>query len=92
MEGFFTFKHPKDRNDFYQLMEVACKEAKIEDSVREKVYRFINKYSHNQVIEFHDSPVDNLLGEGENITQLIFDIIEKSDKNHFKEMLESCKN
>ena len=91
LEGFFTFKHPKSR-DFYQLMEVACKQAKTEDTVREKVYRFINKYSHNQIIDFHDSPVDNLLGEGENITQLIFDIMEKSDKNHFDEMQEICVN
>lgn len=44
------------------------------------------------MIDFHDSGVDNLLGEGEIITQLIFDIVEKSDKAHCDEMQDVCKN
>ena len=92
LEAFFTFKHPKGRNDFYQLMEAGCKQANIDTTTKEKIYRFINKYSHLQMIDFHESPIDNLLGEGENITQLIFEIIEKSDKVHFDEMQDICNN
>lgn len=90
LEAFFTFKHPKGRNDFSQLMDAACKIAKVEPDVKDKVYRFINKYSHYQIIEIHDSPIDNLLGEGENVTQLIFSIIEKCDETHYNEMIEIC--
>ena len=86
LEGFLTFKFPKGRNDFNQLMQAGCKD----DELREKVYRFINKYSHNQQIEFHDAPVDNLLGEGDNIISNVFNIINELDKSHHDEMIEVC--
>jgi wobble nucleotide-excising tRNase len=92
LEAFLSFKHPKSRDNFSQLMDDGCKQAGIDAATKDKVYRFINKYSHNQTIDFHDSPVDNLLGEGENMTRLIFAIMEKSDKEHFDEMQEICNN
>jgi len=92
LEGFFAFKHPKLRNDFSQLMDAGCIASGVDPTIKEKVYRFINKYSHNQIIEFSDSDVDNLLAEGENITALVLQIICKSDENHFKEMMEICSN
>jgi len=88
LEGFLTFKFPKGRNDFSQLLQAGCPD----NETREKVYRFINKYSHNQQIEFLDSPIDNLLGEGENIVEEVFKIISSLDKPHFEEMEEVCKN
>lgn len=87
LEGFLTFKFPKGRNDFSQLLQAGCPN----NETREKVYRFINKYSHNQQIEFLDSPIDNLLGEGENIVEEVFKIISSLDKPHFDEMEEVCK-
>lgn len=87
LEGFLSFKFPKKRNDFSQLLEAGCSDAE----TKEKVYRFINKYSHNQQIEFLDTPVDNLLGEGENMVDEIFKIISSLDKPHFDEMEEVCK-
>lgn len=87
LEGFLTFKFPKGRNDFSQLLQAGCPD----NETREKVYRFINKYSHNQQIEFFDSPIDNLLGEGENIVEEVFKIISSLDKPHFDEMEEVCK-
>lgn len=86
LEGFLTFKFPKGRNDFSQLLQAGCSD----NETREKVYRFINKYSHNQQIEFHDSPIDNLLGEGDNIVEAVFKIICDLDKAHFDEMKEVC--
>jgi wobble nucleotide-excising tRNase len=87
LEGFLTFKFPKGRNDFSQLLQAGCPD----NETREKVYRFINKYSHNQQIEFLDSPIDNLLGEGENIVEEVLKIISSLDKQHFQEMEEVCK-
>lgn len=92
LEGFFSFKHPKGRNDFYQLMEAGCAAGKVDSTTMQKVYKFINQYSHNQVIEFVDSPIDNLLSEGENITLLVLGIIEKCDPAHYAEMQQLCLN
>jgi wobble nucleotide-excising tRNase len=86
LEAFLTFKFPKGRNDFNQLLEAGCTDAEI----REKVYRFINKYSHNQQIEFHETPIDNLLGEGDNIIHDVLEIVKKLDKAHYDEMEEVC--
>ncbi|MCQ6956989.1 AAA family ATPase [Mucilaginibacter aquariorum] len=88
LEAFLSFKFPKGRNDFNQLLEAGCSDAE----VREKVYRFINKYSHNQQIEFHETPIDNLLGEGDNIIHHVLEIVEKLDKAHYDEMEEVCKS
>lgn len=84
LESFLTFKFPKGRNDFNMLLKEACKD----DETCEAVYRFINKYSHDKQIEFHDTPIDNLLGEGNNIIEEVFKIINELDNNHYKEMNE----
>lgn len=84
LESFLSFKFPKKRNNFADLMEVGIKDAE----KREKIYRFINRYSHNQTIETRDSPVDNLMGEGSNIVQDILDVIVDLDKNHHDELIE----
>ena len=82
LESFLSFKFPKKRNDFRQLMEQA-----ISDSLLlEKIYKFINKYSHNQTIEFGDEPLDNILGESHNVVKDILQVIKNCDQNHFEEM------
>ena len=43
LEAFFSFKHPRNRNDFSQLMDHGCKQASVDGATKEKVYRFINK-------------------------------------------------
>lgn len=90
LEAFFSFKHPKNRNDFNALMEAGCKKAGITDTQKERVYRFINKYSHYQVIEIEDTALDNILDEGDNIVTSVFNILELSDETHFNEMKEVC--
>ena len=84
LESFLSFKFPKARNDFAQLLEVA-----IPDDVhkREKIYRFINKYSHISSIGLYDTVTDNLLGEGHNIVNDVFNIIEELDTTHYEEII-----
>ncbi|MFB1098292.1 AAA family ATPase [Terribacillus sp. JSM ZJ617] len=82
LEGFLTFKFPKKRNDFNQLLEAAISDVQR----RERVYRFINKYSHNATIEFSDNAIDNLLGESKNIVDEIMDVIKELDMTHYSEM------
>ncbi|MBU1173122.1 MAG: AAA family ATPase, partial [Proteobacteria bacterium] len=84
LEAFFAFKFPRRRGNFSQWMEAGV--ADVEK--RERVYRFINKYSHNQTIEAGDSSIDNLLGESTNIVGEILSILENLDANHYTELVE----
>jgi wobble nucleotide-excising tRNase len=68
------------------LLQAGCPDGEM----REKVYRFINKYSHNQVIDINDGPIDNLLGEGNSIVQSVLKILENLDPDHYSEMVEVC--
>lgn len=87
LEIFLNFKFPKKRNDFAQLMNYAL--PKPSDIImREKVYRFINKYSHSDHIEAFDNSIDNLLSESDNIAKDVLKIIKKLDKKHYEELIE----
>lgn len=86
LEGFLTFKFPKARKDFRSLMEDSCADKE----QLERIYRFINKYSHNQLIEFHDTPVDNLISEGNEIVKDVFQLVKTLDEKHYEEMNEIC--
>lgn len=85
LEAFLSFKYPKKRNDFKALMDVAVTDKELS----EKVYKFINKYSHNQNIEFFDSSDDNILSESINIVNDVLEnIIKLIDEKHYNEMIE----
>lgn len=63
--------------------------CKITDKdTKEKIYRFINKYSHSAVIEINEDSSENLLGESQNIIGDIFTWIQEVDEVHYNEMLE----
>lgn len=87
LEIFLNFKFPKKRNDFAQLLNFALpKEPDL--IMRERVYRFINKYSHSDHIEAFDNSIDNILSESDNIAKDVMKIIKKLDKKHFEELIE----
>ena len=86
MEIFLSFKFPKKRGNFKQLIE----EAIIDVTQREKIYKFINKYSHSATIEIGDNTIDNLMGESTNIVKEILDVIKKLDPVHYTEMESIC--
>lgn len=90
LEAFFSFKHPRKRNDFLQLMSAGCDAAGVNETMMNRIYRFINAYSHNDIVEFHDSTADNLLAEGNNITAEVLLIMQKSDPTHYNELVEMC--
>jgi wobble nucleotide-excising tRNase len=82
LEAFLTFKFPHGRGDFRSLMDQA-----ITDPAKcERIYRFINKYSHNQIIEFDDSAADNIVAESEYIAREIFEEIKSLDATHYAGM------
>jgi wobble nucleotide-excising tRNase len=84
LESFLSFKFPKGRNDFSQLLDA----TQYEVISKEKIYRFINKYSHYQSIEFGDDPIDNLLGESQNVVTEVLELIKNQDERHYSEMIE----
>lgn len=89
LESFFSFKFPKHRSDIAQLMNCGLNGCEITDeSTKEKIYRFINKYSHSAVIEINEDSSENLLGESQNVIGDIFTWLQEVDEIHYNEMLE----
>jgi len=89
LESFFSFKFPKHRSDIAQLMNcglIGCNDT--DEVTKEKIYRFINKYSHSAVIEINEDSSENLLGESQNVIGDIFTWMQEVDKVHYNEMVE----
>ena len=92
LESFFSFKYPKHRSNVAELMTCGLKGCQVTDeAIKEKIYRFINKYSHSVVIEFNEDLSENLIGESHNVIGDIFTWIQEVDEVHYKEMLEVIK-
>ena len=88
MESFFTFKFPKRRSDISQLMDAGLKDCTITTpEIKEKIYRFINKYSHSDVIEVTEESAENLAGESHSVVGSVFQWMEEVDKKHHDEMV-----
>ncbi|NIE82636.1 MULTISPECIES: AAA family ATPase [unclassified Burkholderia] len=89
IESFFTFKYPRRRSDISQLMDVGLKDCTITTpELKEKIYRFINKYSHSDVIEITEESAENLAGESHSVIGNIFQWMEEVDKKHYDEMVQ----
>jgi wobble nucleotide-excising tRNase len=89
LESFFSFKFPKYRSDIAQLMDRGLKGCEVTDeATKEKIYRFINKYSHSIVIEINEESSENLVGESQNVIGDIFAWLQEVDEVHYNEMLE----
>ena len=54
---------------------------------KEKIYRFINKYSHNATIELGEDSSENLIGESYNIIADVFIWISEVDRTHYDQMI-----
>lgn len=82
LESFLSFKYPDKRSNFRELLVNAYES----EEMAERVYRFINKYSHHQYFEFDDTTSDNLLGESTQILNEVIFAIESNDLRHYEEM------
>ena len=89
LESFFSFKFPKHRSDIAQLMNCGLRGCEVTDeATKEKIYRFINKYSHSAVIEINEDSSENLVGESQNVIGDIFTWLQEVDEIHYSEMLD----
>lgn len=87
LEAFLSFKFPKQRGDILSLLEKAFPyEEEIQN--KNKVYKFINAYSHLNVIESSEiSDIDTLLAASKGVVKIILDKIKELDEEHFKAMV-----
>ena len=89
LESFLSFKFPKNRGNFANLFNTAVSASQNpKDEGKEKIRKFINEYSHNDLIETNEDFVENLIGEGVSVISDIFDWINELDKKHYQEMME----
>ena len=93
LESFFSFKYPLHKGDMSALFQQALAECKITTpQTKEKIYRFINKYSHNAVIEIGEDSTENLIGESHNVISDIFTWMREVDETHYEQMVTATGN
>ena len=84
-----SFKFPKNRGNFNNLFNTAVSASQNpNDEGKEKIMKFINQYSHNDLIEVNDDFVENVMGEGVSVISDIFDWINELDQKHYQEMID----
>jgi wobble nucleotide-excising tRNase len=89
LESFLTFKFPKARGDLNALFTRALRGCVLtNEETKEKIYRFINKYSHSAVVEINEDSFENMLGESYSVVGDIFVWMAEIDKDHYDEMEE----
>jgi len=89
LEAFLSFKFPKNRGNFANLFNMAVSAStNPEDEGKEKIRKFINEYSHNDLIETNEDFVENLIGESVSVISDIFEWIKELDEKHYQEMLD----
>ncbi|TKK42219.1 hypothetical protein PflCFBP13517_06800 [Pseudomonas fluorescens] len=88
LESFFSFKYPAHKGDMAGLFQQGLNGCTITTpQTKEKIYRFINKYSHNAVIEIGEDSLENLVGESHNVIADIFTWMKEVDETHYEQMV-----
>lgn len=88
VESFLSFKFPKQRADLMALLNVALP-GKANDIVRERIYKFINIYSHDKKINvFEELDADILDANSIQIINDILDMIRNLDEKHYNAMID----
>lgn len=88
VESFLSFKFPKQRADLMALLNAALP-GKANDIVRERIYKFINIYSHDKKINvFEELDADILDANSIQIINDILDMIRNLDEKHYNAMID----
>lgn len=92
VESFLSFKFPKQRADLMALLNAALP-GKENDIVRERIYKFINIYSHDKKINvFEELDAEILDSNSRQIINDILDLIKSLDLNHYNAMVDKFKD
>ena len=85
IESFLSFKFPKQRGDLSSLLDMAEKN----DIIRERIYKFVNIYSHEKKINvFEELDTEILDANSQMIIKDILDMIKRLDEVHYNSMVE----
>lgn len=85
LEGFTSFKTP-DNGNFDGAMQLGLKKG-ITIQQKERIFYFVNKYSHLDRIESFDNTIETLFEESKNVVNDVLLLIKKVDEDHYKSML-----
>ena len=85
LESFMTFKYPNVKG-----IKAAIEFSGYDKMKGEKIYWYVQKYSHSDRIEAHENIPDNLLSEGENIIKDVLDLIKIVDEEHYNQLCAIC--
>jgi wobble nucleotide-excising tRNase len=88
LESFNAFKTPS-KDGFNDILMIAQKNGLPKDT-SDKLFFFLNKYSHLDRIENHENVIENIEGEGLQIAKDTLKIIELIDSDHYSSMLTLC--
>ena len=92
VESFLSFKFPKQRSDLAALLNVALP-GKENDIVRERIYKFVNVYSHDKKINvFEELDTDILDGNSQMVINDILNMMQRLDRVHYDSMVDKIKN
>lgn len=92
VESFLSFKFPKQRADLMALLQAALP-GKENDITRERIYKFVNIYSHEKKINvFEELDTDILDANSQMVVNDILKMIKELDKNHYNAMVDKVQN
>lgn len=85
LEGFTNFKTPTSTG-FDGALELGVKKG-LDIAQKERIFNFVNKYSHLDRIESFDTTIEVLLEEGKNVVKDVLWLIKIVDTEHYDSML-----
>jgi hypothetical protein len=88
LEAFTSFKTP-DLGNFNGALQLGEKRG-LSTQQKERIFYFINKYSHLDRIESFDNTIETLFEEAKNVVTDVLWLIKMVDEDHYKSMLKVC--
>lgn len=88
LESFSSFKTASNAG-FNAALQLGIDKG-FDSQQKERIYYFLNKYSHLDRIESFDNTIEPLLEEGVNVVNDVLSLIKKIDEDHYNSMLKAC--
>lgn len=88
LEGFSSFKTAS--NSGMEGVFDLGRKYKFDQMQRDRIYYFVQKYSHLDRIESFDNTIEPLLEESLHVVNDVLTLIELVDNDHYKYMLKAC--
>lgn len=89
VESFLSFKFPAQRGDLKALIGAAFNNEN--EVTGEKIYRFVNVYSHHKYIDVYEQlDIDILDASSASIINDILAMIKRLDENHYTAMIKKA--